>query len=133
VTDGVGTIAQEIGQPQVLGPLVAMALVGLTVLGYDLRRNRPGRWQWRWLTAWLIPAATTAVILAILVTKGPGAADQAASVLALFVAVMGNFGQWAVILRAGGQQRSGSAAADRSESQRAAQPVLDAGDVHGGP
>jgi hypothetical protein len=155
-------ILGHLGRPHMLGPIVAMTVVGLTVLAYELRRRRPGRWRWRWLSAWLVPAATSAAILTALLHDGLSRADELASVLALFVAVMGNFGQWTVILRAAGrpepagpagrpepagpagppepagpagrpEPRDSPDAAPRPRSEGPAEPVLDTGDVHGRP
>ena len=90
-------------EPYVVGPLAAMTLLALTVIASELRRAGPGRWKWRSLTAWFVPAATTGVILVSLIWAELDGAGQVASILSLFVAVMANFGQWLVIIRSGGK------------------------------
>ena len=92
-------------EPYVVGPFAAMAVLTLTVVACELRRSGPGPWRWRSLTAWLIPVATTAVILVSLIKADLDGAGQVASILSLFVAVMANFGQWLVIIRAAGKPR----------------------------
>jgi energy-converting hydrogenase Eha subunit A len=87
------------GESYVIGPLVAMAAVALTVVACELRRAGPGRWQWRSVAAWTVPAATTGIMLTAVVVVGLDGADEVASILSLFVAVMANFGQWLVIIR----------------------------------
>jgi hypothetical protein len=94
-----GNLVDYLREPYVVGPLAAVALIALTVLASELRRAGPGRWKWRSLTAWLVPAATTGVILVSLIRADLDGAGQVASILSLFVAVMANFGQWLVIIR----------------------------------
>jgi hypothetical protein len=97
-------------QPFVVGPLVAVATVALTVLACELLHRDHGTWRWRAVTAWGIPAATTVVMIVALARVDLEGTGALASILSLFAAIMGNFGQWLVIIRSAGDRSCGPVA-----------------------
>ncbi|GAA3959003.1 hypothetical protein [Actinoplanes auranticolor] len=90
--------------PHIAGPLMAMAAVVATMFAHWLAVSESGRWAWRTVTAWAIPAATTIGMLTVVFWKGEEFAGNIAStgslIVSVIVATVGNGAQYLLVARA---------------------------------